>query len=193
MESVCVFCGSSPGVRPSYVAAARRTGETIARRGLRLVYGGGKLGLIGAVADAAQAAGGTVVGLIPQPLLRKEVAHAGLTELRVVGSMHERKALMAELADGFLTLPGGFGTYEEFCEVLTWAQLGIHAKPCALLDVDGFYAPLVGLFDAAVGEGFVHPDHRAMVLQGQDPERLLDAMGQYVAPTVAKWVTLKET
>ena len=172
---------------------ARRVGTTLARRGLRLVYGGGRVGLMGIVADAALAAGGEVIGVIPRALAEREIAHAGLTTLHVVASMHERKALMAELADGFLALPGGYGTLEEFCEVLTWAQLGIHAKPCALLDVDRFYAPLVAMFDGAVAEGFVRPDHRALVLAGDDPDELLTAMTRYTPTHAVKWMERDET
>ena len=148
---------------------------------------------MGTVADAALAAGGEVIGVIPRTLAEREIAHAGLTELHVVGSMHERKALMAELADGFLALPGGYGTLEEFCEMLTWAQLGIHDKPCALLDLDGFYAPLVAMFDRAVAEGFVHPDHRALILAGDDPDDLLAAMARFSPPRTDKWITTDET
>lgn len=168
-------------------------GGTVARRGLRLVYGGGRVGLMGAVADAALAAGGEVVGVIPDALVRKEIAHAGLTELHVVGTMHERKALMADLAGGFVALPGGYGTLEEFFEILTWAQLGIHGKPCGLLDVDGFFDPLVVLLDHAVAQGFVHPNHRSFVLQAEEPASLLDAMARYTPPATAKWVTPDET
>lgn len=192
MRSVCVFCGSSGGSRPAYAAAARQVGERLARRGLRLVYGGGRVGLMGAVADGALAAGGAVIGVIPEALMRRELAHVGLTELYVVASMHERKALMAEAADAFIALPGGYGTLEEFYEVLTWAQLGIHRKPCGLLDIEGFYAPLVALIDHAVAEGFVHPDHRALILREREIDALLDAMQRYVPPVVTKWLTPPE-
>ncbi len=189
MRNVCVFCGSSDGARPAYAGAARALGAEVARRGLRLVYGGGKVGLMGAVADAALAAGGEVVGVMPKALLEKEIGHGDLTDLKVVGSMHERKGLMADLSDGFLALPGGYGTFEEFLEVLSWAQLSYHEKPCALLDVGGFFGPLLGLFDRAVREGFVHPDHRALVLAGRDPAGLLDAMGRHSPPETKKWVS----
>ena len=192
MRSVCVFCGSSPGTRPAYHRAAQQVGERLAGRGIRIVYGGGRVGLMGAIADAALQAGGEVIGVIPEALLRKELGHPGLSHLHVVDSMHERKALMAELADAFIALPGGYGTLEEFCEVLTWAQLGIHQKPCGLLDVGGFYQPLVALFDHAVAEGFVHPDHRALVLCEQDVDRLLAAMEQYTPPETIKWITPSE-
>jgi hypothetical protein len=192
MDSICVFCGSKKGTRPAYTAAARRTGVALAKRSIRVIYGGGSVGLMGALADAALEEGGEVVGIIPEALVSNEVAHAGLTKLHVVGSMHERKALMSDLSDGFLTLPGGYGTLEEFLEVLSWAQLSIHAKPCALLDVDGFYAPLASLFDKAVAEGFVRPDHRSLVLTGDHPEQLLDLMGSYVPPETKAWIEPEE-
>lgn len=177
-----MFCGSRTGDRPAFAAAARRVGAGIAGRGIRLVYGGGRVGLMGLVADAALAAGGEVVGVIPGSLDEREVSHTGLTELRVVGSMHERKALMADLSDAFLALPGGYGTLEEFLEVLTWAQLGLHGKPCGLLDVDGFYEPLRRLFDGATRQGFVSPEHRSLVLTETDPEALLDLLQQHPPP-----------
>ena len=192
MRSVCVFCGSSTGTSPIYRTAATRLGELIARRGLRLVYGGGNVGLMGVVAEAAMAAGGEVIGVIPEALMARELGHGGVTELRVVGSMHERKALMADLGDGFVALPGGFGTLEEFCEVLTWAQLGIHRKPCGLLDVGGYWSSLTALFDHAVAEGFLQPDVRALVLEDADPDRLLDRMARYVAPPLVTWVEPRE-
>ena len=153
-----------------------------------MVYGGGRVGLMGAVADAALEEGGEVVGVMPEALLAKEIAHEGLTKLHVVGSMHERKRLMADLSDGFVTLPGGYGTFEEFLEVLSWAQLGIHEKPCGLLDVDGYYDPLVALFDEAVEECFLHSDHRSLVLMEKDPELLLDVMNRYTPPGTKKWI-----
>lgn len=187
MERVCVFCGSSDGASPVYLEAARHMGEEIARRGLGLVYGGGKVGLMGAVADAALAAGGEVVGVMPDALISKEIGHEGLTKLHVVGSMHERKKLMADLSDGFVALPGGYGTLEEFLEVLSWAQLSIHEKPCALLEVTGYWEPLTALFDRAVAEGFVRPNHRSLVLVGEDPGELLDLMERYKSPAEKKW------
>ena len=153
-----------------------------------MVYGGGRVGLMGAAADAALAAGGEVVGVIPEDLRRKEISHTDLTELHVVGSMHERKALMADLSDGFLALPGGYGTLEEFVEVLSWAQLSIHDKPCGLLNVNGFYDQLSAFFDTAVEEGFVHPDHRSLVLMEKDPRKLLDRMAGYTPPATEKWI-----
>jgi uncharacterized protein (TIGR00730 family) len=189
VRSVCVFCGSSEGGRPAYAKAARGLGEEVATRGMRLVYGGGKVGLMGVVADAALRSGGEVIGVMPEALLEKEIGHRSLTDLKVVSSMHERKALMAELAGGFVALPGGYGTLEEFLEVLSWAQLSYHEKPCALLDVEGFFGSLLHLFDRAVEEGFVHPDHRALVLSDTDPRALLDAMVAYEPPTTKKWVS----
>jgi uncharacterized protein (TIGR00730 family) len=167
-------------------------GTLLAKRGIRLVYGGGHVGLMGLVADAALQAGGEVVGIIPDALQRRELAHLELTELHITDSMHERKALMHDLSDGFIALPGGFGTLEEFLEVLTWAQLGIHRKPCGLLDVNGFFAPLLAFFDDLVTNGFLHPHHRALVLARPDPASLLDALLGYVPPTTIKWVSRGE-
>ncbi|MFZ1060565.1 MAG: TIGR00730 family Rossman fold protein [Candidatus Rokuibacteriota bacterium] len=192
MKRVCVFCGSRNGTRDQYVAAARRMGEALARRGIGLVYGGGGIGLMGVLADAAVSAGGDVIGVIPEALMAREVAHRGLPDLRVVASMHERKALMAELADAFVALPGGFGTLEEFCEALTWAQLGIHRKPCGLLNVEGFFDPLLSLFDHAVRERFVSPDHRSLVVVEEDPERLLDALSRWEPPALERWMGREE-
>ncbi len=188
VRSVCVFCGASIGANPAYREAAVTLGQAIARRGLTLVYGGGAVGLMGIVADAAMAAGGEVVGIIPQSLLDAEVGHKGLTRLEVVDGMHARKARMAELSDAFIALPGGLGTLEELFEVWTWGQLGYHAKPLGLLDVNGFYEKLGGLLDHIVEEGFVRPQHRAMLLLGQQPDALLDGMNEFVAPVVPKWV-----
>ena len=159
----CVFCGSSAGTNPVYLAAATELGTALAQAGIELVYGGGHVGLMGAVADAVLAAGGTAIGVIPKALAAREVAHTGLTKLHVVESMHDRKALMAELSDGFVALPGGFGTFEEFCEAVTWVQLAIHLKPCHLLDVNGYYEPLIALFDRAVDEGFVNVRNRLII------------------------------
>jgi uncharacterized protein (TIGR00730 family) len=192
MEAVCVFCGSREGSHPSYAESARDMGKELARRGLGLVYGGGQVGLMGAVADAVLEEGGEVVGVIPEALVAREIAHVGLTELHVVGSMHERKKLMADLSDGFVALPGGYGTLEEFLEVLSWAQLSIHEKPCALLDVDSFWKPLSALFDQVVAEGFVHPDHRSLVLTERDPRALLDIMERYRPPETRKWMGRRE-
>ena len=173
---ICVFCGSSPGARPAYLAAARELGELLAARGIGLVYGGASVGLMGELADAVLAAGGEAIGVIPGRLLDREIAHAGLTELHVVETMHERKALMAELSDAFVMLPGGAGTLDEFFEALTWRQLGLHSKPLALLDVDGFVGPLLALADHLVAEGFVLPEFRALLLVERDPAALLDRL-----------------
>jgi uncharacterized protein (TIGR00730 family) len=188
MKRVCVFCGSSSGNDPAYAAAATRLGATIARRGLELVYGGGTIGLMGTVANAALGAGGRVIGVIPKALQLRELAHVKLSSLHVTGSMHERKAKMAELSQGFIALPGGLGTLEEFAEIVTWAQLGIHARPCGLLDVKGYYQPLVAFLDHAVEEGFVSPLHRQLILIDTDPDALLDRFAAWEAPTVEKWV-----
>ena len=192
MEAVCVFCGSREGSRPAYAEATRSMGKEIARRGLGLVYGGGRVGLMGAVADAVLEEGGEAVGVIPKALVSKEIAHAGLTKLHVVGSMHERKMMMADLSDGFVTLPGGYGTLEEFFEILSWAQLSIHEQPCGLLDVDGFWEPLSTLFDHAVTEGFVHLDHRSLVLTEGDSRVLLERMEHYTPPKTKKWIGPRE-
>jgi len=176
MKRICVFCGSSPGSDPRHGEAARALGRTLAGRGLELVYGGGSVGLMGMVADAALGAGGRVIGVIPQVLQIRELAHRGLTDLRVVGSMHERKALMAELSDAFIALPGGMGTLEELSEVLTWAQLGLHARPVGLLDVAGYYRPLIAFFDQAVSAGFLRPAHRAILQVAEAPAPLLDQL-----------------
>lgn len=188
MRRVCVFCGSSLGSSPAYAEAARGLGEALARRRLGLVCGGGSVGLMGVVADAALAAGGEVVGVIPEALERRELAHRNLTRLEVVGSMHERKARMAELSDAFVALPGGLGTLEELAEVLTWAQLGLHRKPCALLDAGGYWRPLVAFLDHAVSERFVRPEHRAMLLVEADPEALLDRLSRHRPPAVQRWI-----
>lgn len=190
---LCVFCGSSDGTRPQYLEAAEAVGRALARRRIGLVYGGGRRGVMGALADAALLGGGEVIGIIPAPLATKEIAHHGVTELRVVDSMHQRKAMMADLADGFVALPGGFGTYEELFEVITWSQLGIHAKPCGLLNVAGYFDPLIELMDHAMTEGFVRTDHRTMVLLERDIDRLIDHMAAYESPVVEKWITRRQT
>lgn len=193
MRRVCVYCGSSAGGRPEYLAAARELGESLARRGLGLVYGGASVGLMGAVADAALAAGGEAVGVIPEALLARELAHDGLTELHVVASMHERKALMSELADAFVALPGGLGTLEELAETLTWAQLGLHRKPSGLLDVAGYYDALVAFLDHAVREGLLRREHRALLLVADRADELLDRLAGYEPPLLAKWIARDET
>jgi uncharacterized protein (TIGR00730 family) len=184
-----VFCGSSAGTRDIYQQAAQTVGRMLCQRGIELVYGGGRVGLMGIVADACLSEGGRVIGVIPQALADREVAHTGLTELRIVGSMHERKALMADLSDAFVSLPGGFGTWEEFFEVLTWAQLGIQRKACGVLNVNGYYDPLIAMADRALSEGFLREGHRDLLLSDADPERLLDRLSDYVAPTVDKWIS----
>lgn len=193
MQRLCVFCGSNAGHDPAYREAAEALGRLLAARGIGLVYGGGNIGLMGAVADACLAAGGEATGVIPEALMGKEVDgravdHRALTRMEVVDSMHTRKARMAELADGFVALPGGFGTFEEFCEILTWGQLGFHAKPMGLLNVNGFYDPLLAMFDRAVSDGFLRPENRAMALADTDIGRLLDAMAAYRAEPVSKWL-----
>lgn len=188
MRSVCVFCGSSMGRNPDYEKAAVQLGTAIARRGMSLVYGGSNLGLMGAVADAALAAGGEVFGIIPEFLESKELAHKELTRLETVQSMHDRKARMAELSDAFIALPGGYGTLEEFCEVLTWAQLGLHQKPQGLLNVAGYYDSLLQFFDQAVVEKLVRPIHRALVIEATEPEVLLDRLSAYQPQNVDKWI-----
>ncbi|MBX3024033.1 TIGR00730 family Rossman fold protein [bacterium] len=188
MRRVCVFCGSSPGNSPEFARAAERLGRALAEAGIGLVYGGASVGLMGRLADSALAAGGEVVGVIPRALVDREVAHHGLADLRVVGSMHERKALMADLADGFVALPGGLGTLDELFEILTWAQLALHAKPVGLLDVDGYFAPLLAFLDSAVAARFLAPAHRAMLLVADDPAALLTAFRGYTPPPPFKWI-----
>lgn len=183
-----MFCGSNTGRRPAYKEAARAVGELLARRAITLVYGGGKVGLMGVVADACLASGGQVIGVIPRLLQEKELAHKGLTRMHVVGTMHERKALMADLADAFLALPGGFGTWDEFCEVFTWSQLGIQSKACALLNVEGYYDALLALADRATEDGFLRAEHRELLLVDGNAERLLDRMQRFEFPDVPKWV-----
>ena len=191
MQRICVFCGASSGRRSAYGETARGFGAVLARRGLGLVYGGGRVGLMGAVADGALAAGGAVVGVIPQELVDRELAHAGLSELHVVGSLHERKALMAELADAFVALPGGFGTLDELMEQLTWSQLGLHRKPVGLLDVEEYWRSLIALARHATEEGFVREADLAAIAVGSDPEELLDRLAQLAAspPRRAKWAS----
>lgn len=177
------------GNDPLYGDAARSLGRLLAARDITLVFGGGHVGMMGALAEAVLAAGGRAIGVIPEGLKRKEVAYDGLTELIVTRTMHERKQRMADLSDGFIALPGGFGTFEEFCEIVTWAQLGLHTKPCGLLDVRGYYGPLLALFDHALHEGFLKPEQRRLVLTNEDPIRLLDAMETFRAPEMERWLT----
>lgn len=182
-----MFCGSSPGRRPEYREAARALGAHLATSGISLVYGGGKTGLMGAVAGAALAAGGEVIGVMPKPLVDKEVSHPGLTQLHIVASMHERKALMADLADAFVALPGAFGTFDELCEILCWGQLGFHEKACGLWNVAGYWDPMLALFDHAMAEGFLKEPHRRIVLIDDSLERLLDLMRAYKPVHLDKW------
>jgi uncharacterized protein (TIGR00730 family) len=193
MRRLCVFCGSSVGNQPAYAEAAQAMGALLAARGIGLVYGGGHVGLMGVIADAVMASGGEVIGVIPQTLADREIAHTDITELHVVDSMHTRKALMAELSDGFVAMPGGVGTFEEFFEVVTWTQLGLHRKPCGLLNVNAFYTPLAAFIDQAVSEGFIKPVHRAGIVVDSDPERLLDTLSTIQLPDVPKWIRRDET
>lgn len=186
LKRICVFCGSSPGARPEYVRAARRVGAILAQRNIGLVFGGGSVGLMGQLAQAALENGGEVIGVIPKGLHERKVAFSGLCDLRVVGSMHERKALMAELADGFMALPGGLGTLEEIFEIATWAQLGMHDKPCGVLNIAGYFTALLDFLDRVVDEGFLDADHRALVLTSETPEDLLRQFAAYRPATADK-------
>lgn len=193
MKRVCVFCGSSPGADPAFLDAARALGTALGRRGLGLVYGGASVGVMGAVADAALAAGAEVVGVIPAALASREIAHPDLHALHIVGTMHERKAMMADLSDGFIALPGGIGTLDEMAEALTWVQLGIHGKPCGFLNPAGFWHHLLAWLDHAVATRFVRPEFREVVLVDSDPESLLEAMHSWVPKPIAdKWMDRKE-
>ncbi len=193
MKNVCVFAGSSAGSRSEYRQRATELGRALAARGIGLVYGGARVGLMGAVADAVLAAGGQATGVMPAALVSKEIAHTGLTELRVVASMHERKATMADLSDAFVALPGGWGTWEEFFEVLTWGQLGLHRKPCGLLNVQGYFDPLLAFVRHAFDEGFVRREYGSMILVSDSPEGLLDRLGGYDAPSIEKWIDRAST
>jgi len=193
LKRICVFCGSSPGRRPEYRAAAAALGQAMVRRRAGLVFGGGHVGIMGAVADAVLGAGGEAIGVIPRGLQERELAHGGLTRLLVVDTMHQRKATMAEFSDAFIALPGGMGTLEETTEVLTWAQLGIHAKPVGLLDVAGYWAPLVSMLDHAVEEGFLRPDQRALLLVEREVEPLLDRMAAWRPAPVRRWMERDQT
>lgn len=193
IKRVCVFAGSNEGVRAGYGAAARELGRVLAARSVGLVYGGARVGLMGVLADAVLAAGGTVTGVMPSMLVAKEVAHNGLTELRVVSSMHERKALMSDLSDGFIALPGGWGTWEEFFEVLTWGQLGLHQKPCGLLNVDGYFDRLLSFVEHSIDEGFVRREHNTMIAVSASAVALLDKLATYQPPVVKKWIDRAST
>ena len=193
LKRICVFCGSSPGRTKKYAEAAASLGRAMAERKIGLVYGGASVGLMGIIADTVLQAGGDVIGVIPESLVKYEVAHRALPDLRVVATMHERKAAMAELADGFIALPGGLGTLEEFFEVLTWAQLGDHAKPCGLLDIDGYYSHLLAMLDHAVDERFLRTEHRAMLLVETKPIAMLDRLAAYLPPKLEKWIDRSST
>jgi uncharacterized protein (TIGR00730 family) len=193
VRRLCVFCGSNSGAKPEYRRAAEEVGRLLAERGIEVVYGGGKVGLMGVVADAALAAGGRVIGVLPRALATKELAHDGLTDLRVVESMHERKALMAELSDGFIALPGGIGTMEEFFEVWTWSQLGYHAKPCGLLNSGGYFDGLISFLDHMSSEKFLRNEHRSMLVIAQTASELLDRFATFRPPQVEKWLDREAT
>jgi len=188
MKNITVFCGSNSGFRTDYAEAARNLARLLVEQNIRLIYGGGNVGLMGIIADEVMSAGGEVIGIIPDSLDKKEVGHRAITELRVVGSMHERKAQMAELADGFIAMPGGIGTFEEFFEILTWAQLGFHEKPCAILNIAGYYDGLLTLCDTAVNEGFLRPAHRQLILEDSNPEFLLEKMRNLKPVPIEKWI-----
>ena len=193
MKRICVYCGSSVGNQPRYREAALAMGAVLASRKIGLVYGGGNVGLMGVIADAVLAGGGEVIGVIPQSLADREIAHSGVTDLRIVDSMHTRKALMADLSDAFIAMPGGFGTFEEIFEAVTWTQLGVHRKPCGLLNVGGFYTPLALFIDQAVSEGFIKPVHRESIVVDDSPERLVTALAAVKLPDVPKWIRREET
>lgn len=188
LEWVCVFCGSSPGARPEYGEAARALARQLVAEGVGLVYGGGSVGLMGELADAALAEGGEVIGVIPRHMMSREIAHQGLADLRVVASMHERKALMYDLSDGFVALPGGLGTLEELFEIVTWSQLGLHVKPTGLLDVEGYFSLLVEFLDHLVAEGFVKEEHRRLLVVEERPERLLAELRAFEPPPLPRWL-----
>lgn len=188
MKSITVFCGSNSGFRAEYAEAAKNLARLLAAQNIRLIYGGGNVGLMGIIADEVMRAGGEVIGIIPDSLDKKEVGHRGITELRVVGSMHERKAQMADLADGFIAMPGGIGTFEEFFEILTWSQLGFHDKPCGILNVANYYDGLLALCDNAVSEGFLRPVHRQLILDDSDAVSLLEKMKNFRPEPLEKWI-----
>ena len=193
MQRVCVFCGSSPGARPAYAEATAEVARLLAGEGIGIVYGGGHVGLMGVLADTAMAAGGEVIGVMPQALVDREIGHTGISELRVVGSMHERKALMEDLSDAFIALPGGAGTLEELFEVYTWAQLGLHDKPCGLLDVEDYFSGLVGFLDHAVDERFLREEHRAMLIVEREPRALIERLAEFEPRAVTpKWIDREE-
>jgi uncharacterized protein (TIGR00730 family) len=188
MKRICVFCGSSAGSQPEYREGAEQLGAELTRREIGLVYGGGNVGLMGAIADSVLKSGGEAIGVIPEHLMKREIGHNRLTKLHIVRSMHERKALMADLSDAFIALPGGFGTLEEFFEVLTWSQLGLHAKPCGIVNVLGYYTPLLRMLDHAVDERFLKPQNRALVIARERPAELLQAFEDWRPVHVEKWL-----
>ena len=193
MQRICVFCGSSPGLNQGYANAARALGRELAGRGLDLVYGGGSVGLMGVLADAVLAEGGRVFGVIPRQLATEELAHRGLTSLKIVSSMHERKACMAELADAFIALPGGYGTFEELFEAITWSQLGIHRKPVGLLNTARYFDPLVLMIGRAIEEGFIVPENRHLVVVSESPQELLEKLSQHRLPPVPRIISADES
>lgn len=193
MKRICVYCGSSPGGQPEYRAAARMLGRLMVERQIGLVYGGAQIGIMGEIADTVVDGGGEVIGIMPRSLADREIFHTGLSELKIVNSMHERKALMADYADGFIALPGGLGTFEEIFEVLTWAQLGFHKKPCGLLNVLGYYDHLSAFLDHSVDQGFVNMASRSMLMAESDPGVMLDRFAGYQAPVVNKWIDRDNT
>ena len=193
MKSICIFCGSSVGNRPEYTEAAQEMGRLLAERGTRLIYGGGAIGLMGILADAVIDGGGEVIGVIPRMLLEKELGHRRITELRVVSSMHERKAMMAELADGFIALPGGIGTLEELCEILTWSQLGLHRKPCGILNTCNYFEGLLSLLNRAVHDGFFRPEHARLFSVAESPSKLLTELESYQPLDLPQWLDRSAT
>lgn len=193
MKRICVYCGSSPGRQPEFAAAARTLGQVLVERGLGLVYGGAQIGIMGQIADTVLGGGGEVIGIMPKSLADREIFHTGLTKLEIVDSMHQRKALMADYSDGFIALPGGLGTIEEIFEVLTWAQLGFHKKPCGLLNVNGYFDHLTAFLNNAVAQGFVNTASRSMLMTEAEPGQLLDRFAGYEAPVVSKWIDRNAT
>ena len=188
LKRISVFCGSRDGSRSSYVQAAEALGQALLQRGIGLVYGGGGVGMMGRISETVKSGGGEIIGIIPNALLAREAGRNDIGELRIVRSMHERKAIMVEISDGFIAIPGGFGTFEEFCEIVTWAQLGLHAKPVGLLNVDSYFDPLIAQFDRAVTEEFAYPENRTLILHETNPDRLLDLMEAYNPPKVEQWI-----
>jgi len=193
MKRVCVFCGSSPGALPIYQQAASTVGRLLVEKGYGVVYGGGNVGLMGALAEGVLSAGGEITGIIPRSLFEKEIGYSDLKDLRIVGSMHERKALMGDLSDAFMALPGGFGTFEEFFEVVTWSQLGVHRKACGLLNINGFYDSLLAMCDHATAQGFIRQVDRELIVDDQDPKVLIQRIASFTVPESTKWLSSKQT